>query len=205
MKTLLYRCKILVSILSISIVVYLTLFYSYKTITNITIGHNINVENIDNIRSNLDLVFSEISNKTNADIVWINIFHNKPNKEFTIGSTPSEDILLTALHHWIRPNYKISIKLARNQPITELPQIEETLAGKCIGRINSSSNPYELSEVPIDRLVLRCPLYDKENNLIGIFGMSYFGFKNTNKDQFVKEHSAILLSYKDTILDLVFE
>ena len=207
MNRIFFILKILAVVVSMAWVYYYTAFNEVEKIYKVANTYNIDINNISKIRSDLDLVSVSIANKTNADIVWVNIFHQNPNKKATTGPIKKEDILLTALHHWIKTNHKIQIRLVTNQPITDLPQIDETLSGKCIGRINSSSNPYELSEVSINRLVLRCPLYDFNNNLIGIYGMSYFYFDQTtvNKDQFVNDHSIILQSYKKQILDIILD
>lgn len=205
METLFYRCKILIILLCGLIIGYITFFYYQKTFADITIGHTINIKNIDMIRNDLNLIFADISEKTNADIVWINIFHQNPELGFAKGIVSKESILVTSLHQWIASNHKIQIKLNKNQPITELPQIDEILAGKCMGTINSSPNPYELSEVAVNRLIVHCPLYDDSGNIIGIYGLSFFDFDYLNKDQFVLERSKLLQTYRNIIFNTIFK
>ena len=174
---------------------------------HITGLHNLNIENFDETRSKLDRVFQQISRDTGADIVWINLFHTDPKFDGVLTDSNTKDaILLTALHHYIKPGYKISIRLARNQPISKLPQIDETLRGKCIVRQNASPNPYELQEVPIKRLVLRCPLYDNNENLIGIYGLSFFYFDSTTTDveDFIENNSTKLKTYRENIISILF-
>ena len=161
---------------------------------------------ISDIKTLLDDMFLEISEKTNADMVWVNLFHTNPERDFvgTFGFR-SETLYQSAFHYWTRPGVPSPVRYRQNEPVLALDQIQATFIGECIYRVTSERDVGESETIgiPLERLIIRCPLF-RDQIIVGTMGLTIFNYPTDNLEEYANERFDILNEYVNRIKSAIF-
>lgn len=161
---------------------------------------------ISEIKTALDTMFLEISERTDGDMVWVNLFHTNPTRDFvgTFGFR-SEPLYQSAFHYWTRQGVPTPIRYRQNEPVLSLDQIQETFIGRCIYRVSSERDVGESETIgiPKERLIIRCPLFRNEI-IVGTIGVTIFDYPIDNLKEYSEKRFEILREYADRIRNTIF-
>lgn len=174
---------------------------------NLGYKSQIQLEIISEIKTILDTKFVEISDRTSADIVWINLFHTIPERDFVATlKLRSDPLYQSAFHYWYKQPRELPIFYNQNDPVLPLEQIQQTFLGSCIHMLAYENDVAETFNTGIrrKRLIVRCPMF-VEDIIVGTIGLTIFDYPSVNLDQYAVTRYDILQSYVEEIKTLLFK
>ena len=159
------------------------------------------VEGYAKIYRNLDLISNNIMEKTDANLVYVLLFHEQSNRnwftKFTTNRGPvfSSAVFINASEGTANP-----IQQRQNIPLLSLPNIAETLDGKCTDFVTGVNHSTNSSLLSAERIQTRCPIKNADGEIIGMYGISIITNGKTEELQAkIPEYTNLLLDYKDQI------
>ena len=143
-----------------------------------------------NHKKDLDLISERLNSEIGSDHVWLWLFHNNIDdmfgEEFSLGIKAP---YMSSPYIWHGEGLRITAN-TRNILISEFPDMTETFSGKCLARLTKQSDLDLFDNLSNKNLVIRCPLYDTRNAIIGVFGVTVLNYElslfQANVQQYIK-------------------
>lgn len=171
--------KILLIGLGVLIIQLVFLFSSpARTLSLNKLNESIFIEN----NEKLNQLSTELNKLTNADHVWLWLFHENIDQMYSDTDIFNfslrfnfKPLYISSPYMWHKPNIKIT-KNTTNIDLSSFPDMNRTFNNECLSRISNVRDSKIFETVQLGSLVIRCPLYDDNENIIGLFGITILDY-----------------------------
>lgn len=163
-------------------------------------------KSFSDLKKDLDNLFELLATRTKADLVWLNIFHEESKDNWLAPfRKDARPLYQSALHYWTREDVPNPIKDRQDEPLLAVEEMDETLQGRCIGRVTGVNNHHGPAGLPVERLIIRCPLMDSRNTVVGTYGITVFNFQYENLSIDIEKYINIVQIHGERIESLLFK
>lgn len=188
------------------IAIFLNIFLIWTVSVEDQGPYNIQTANYAIFKETLDGLFQDLAQETSADLVWLNLIHESEDAiwiaPFRENSIP---LYQSAIHYWTQEGIPNPIKNRQKEPLLVVERINETLRGRCLGRITGIDNHHDPAGLPIERLIIRCPLENGTGRVVGTYGITILEFQSDNIAEDISRYINLVRLFGPSFEEVLFD